>query len=231
MLHNKERTRMLKNSKWIIAVFVFVAIGTSLFFNIEKSSQNNAAGLSQNTTSISEVIVEAVPEGEDTVVYDEDFEDFTHYDHIEGYNEVFEDEDNLAHKEDVVDRIVSSAGDEVQIVKKIEKIADDKWGTLEIELIEEDHPAYAPLEMKIFVTCKDQVKMIKQRPPPKRELLLKSLRMCEYRGHDFNKNTHMLKIKYLLQSPDAAPNEPVCNEIWDQNFSIEEACSKWKYSN
>lgn len=233
MLHGQEwEARMLKKTKWIIASFFVVAAVAAVIAQTlltSSTTETSSAAVTPTTT------VGAVSEEGSDIVYDENFEDFNHYDHIEGYDEDAEEQedhdDHSAQASDFVERTIASTGEEAKLVKKLEKITDDKWGTFDIELLDAGHPSYAPLQLKIFVTCKDQVKMIQQRPPPKREPLLKSLRMCEYRGHEFDKSSKTLTIKYLLQSPDASPNEPVCNEIWEQDFSMTEACSKWKIAN
>ena len=93
--------------------------------------------------------------------------------------------------------------------------------------VDRGHPAFAAYQVKVSVLCKEQVHMRVQRPAPKKELLLKNLEACKFIGHDYDKETQTLKIKYQMQSPDASPNEPVCNVAYEQEFVISEACSKW----
>jgi len=163
----------------------------------------------------------------------EDFEDYAHYPEYEKLQKEndplsFENPDPSAQSSSTIERIIASDSHKAPS-PRIYPFTSEDWGKLEIEVTDFGHPSFAPLEVKVYVTCKERVQMIVSRPAPKRELVLKSLKACEFNPKDvkFDKKTGALTLRYLMQSPDARPSEPTCNEIWEQDFILPEICEKW----
>jgi hypothetical protein len=115
----------------------------------------------------------------------------------------------------------------LEVVTKKYEVKDKKWGKFLLKVEDYAHPSYAPITLNISVLCNDQIKMKVPREAPVEESLVKDLKVCSFEGHEYNKSAHTMKIKYHTQSEEFKPNDPICNEGWEQEFVISEACHKW----
>lgn len=120
---------------------------------------------------------------------------------------------------------------EEPIVKKNIEIKDSQWGTLYIETTDYHEPANFSVEVDVYVQCKDQSINKKTLNPPKKEVLIHQIGLCEYKGHKFDKNEKKLTVFFNKDSGLGDSYEELCNIEMAQDVMLKQVCSKWAPKN
>lgn len=207
MLPNKQRKGLLMNSPHVRNYFFAASLCVTLI------------SCHRNINSKETIPVESQTDQKAT----DDFEDYAHYPEYEKWLENSgTSSDDHGDETPTMDRLLASAT-RIKPPTKVHVVSAGRWGQIEIKITNIGHPSYSPYQIKIEVLCKNR--------NFKPQVVLKELKACDFNKKDavYKKDVETFTIRYLMQSPDARPSEPTCNEIWEQDFDLPEICADDKH--